>query len=219
VNFYTTLGIKKTAGVQEIKRAYAAKLKLHRPDDDPVQFQAINTAYQFALDNAKRRESFAAMNPESRQSNLVTAADDGQNEQYDYEDDDFFSGEEPEFDQDNHDHDRYRIAMMSDALKAPSAFAPAPESQTESGPMDRNEFDIDEFMSEFMQAATVKNPNMATWLQNHPALFSIELKDWLCEPILDHLEMQPTLRPQVLKDIFHFFDLDTLNQKSAWIGP
>ncbi|KQQ87409.1 hypothetical protein [Massilia sp. Leaf139] len=49
MNVWALLGIAPTADEREIKRAYARKLKLTRPDDDPAAFQALNEAYQMAL--------------------------------------------------------------------------------------------------------------------------------------------------------------------------
>ena len=43
------LGLAPDAGEREVKRAYAKALKLTRPDEDPVAFQALNETYQAAL--------------------------------------------------------------------------------------------------------------------------------------------------------------------------
>jgi hypothetical protein len=49
VNIWTILGLAPTADTREIKRAYARKLKVTRPEDDPAAFQALNEAYQTGL--------------------------------------------------------------------------------------------------------------------------------------------------------------------------
>ncbi|MFS2033525.1 hypothetical protein ACEN8I_05810 [Polaromonas sp. CT11-55] len=47
------LGIDPTHDVITIKKAYAAKLKFTRPDDDPIAYQRLREAYEHALDHAK----------------------------------------------------------------------------------------------------------------------------------------------------------------------
>jgi hypothetical protein len=47
------LGISPTSDIKAIKRAYAAKLKQTHPQDDPVAFQALRHAYDWALQEAK----------------------------------------------------------------------------------------------------------------------------------------------------------------------
>ena len=47
------LGIAPTPDIKAIKRAYAAKLKLTHPQDDPVAFQKLRQAYDWALQEAK----------------------------------------------------------------------------------------------------------------------------------------------------------------------
>ena len=51
------LGIGLDADERAIKRAYAAKLRTTRPDEDPEGFQRLNEAYQAALLHAARHEA------------------------------------------------------------------------------------------------------------------------------------------------------------------
>lgn len=46
---WALLGIAPTRQTRDIKRAYAARLKIVRPDDDPAGFQALRQAYEWAL--------------------------------------------------------------------------------------------------------------------------------------------------------------------------
>ena len=53
MNMWEILGIAPSPDIKAIKRAYAAKLKLTHPQDDPVAFQKLRQAYDWALREAK----------------------------------------------------------------------------------------------------------------------------------------------------------------------
>lgn len=46
---WAVLAIAPTQDVRQIKRAYAARLKVIRPDEDAAGFQALREAYEWAL--------------------------------------------------------------------------------------------------------------------------------------------------------------------------
>lgn len=60
---WQVLGIDATSDVRAIKRAYAVKLKVTRPDDDPAAFQRLHDAFQYALSQAPHRSSDDAPAP------------------------------------------------------------------------------------------------------------------------------------------------------------
>jgi hypothetical protein len=50
---FSVLGIEPTSNARDVKRAYAAKLKTTRPEDDPAGFQQLREAYDAALEWAE----------------------------------------------------------------------------------------------------------------------------------------------------------------------
>src|SRR5712692_5259416 len=61
-DYYSTLGVAKTATEKEIKQAYRKLARKHHPDVNPgdktaeARFKAINEAYEVLGDPAKRRK-------------------------------------------------------------------------------------------------------------------------------------------------------------------
>jgi tetratricopeptide (TPR) repeat protein len=55
-DYYETLGIKKTASNEEIKRAYFAMVRKYQPDRFPEEFKEIRAAYETLTDRKKRAE-------------------------------------------------------------------------------------------------------------------------------------------------------------------
>jgi hypothetical protein len=71
---WSALGIKKTADERMIKSAYAKKLKVTRPEDDPAAFQRLVEARDVALRIAKQA-SFIKVQDENEFQNLPLLGD------------------------------------------------------------------------------------------------------------------------------------------------
>jgi tetratricopeptide (TPR) repeat protein len=53
---YETLGVPRTAGAEEIKRAYFGMVRKYQPDRFPEEFKEIRAAYETLMDRQKRAE-------------------------------------------------------------------------------------------------------------------------------------------------------------------
>ena len=65
------LGIKATGDEKAIRRAYAKKLKVTRPDEDPAGYQALRAAFDEALVNAAYQREFAEQAAANRAASLL----------------------------------------------------------------------------------------------------------------------------------------------------
>jgi hypothetical protein len=61
--WWTVLGIEPTGDSGAIRRAYAAKLKVTRPEDDRTGFESLRAAYEFALGWARQKTTVVADPP------------------------------------------------------------------------------------------------------------------------------------------------------------
>ncbi|MEI7026057.1 J domain-containing protein [Paenibacillus sp. y28] len=61
------LGIDPTEDVREIKRAYAKRLKVYHPEDDPEGFQRLREAYDRAVKQAGRKQKQERLNRSRRE--------------------------------------------------------------------------------------------------------------------------------------------------------
>ena len=53
---WSVLDISEDSDARAIKRAYAKKLKVTRPDDDPQAFQELHDSYKWALELYRYRQ-------------------------------------------------------------------------------------------------------------------------------------------------------------------
>jgi hypothetical protein len=70
------LGLDENADERAVKRAYAALLRRHRPDEDPAGFQRLNEAYQAALAWVEHRSTWAAADASFEDDDLEEDIDD-----------------------------------------------------------------------------------------------------------------------------------------------
>lgn len=193
------LGLTKRATIVEIKRAYAAKLKQTRPDDDAAGFQRLHEAYQAALEQARHRDLL-------NEAGLLNADTDptGEHEGEDASVDlwPVFAAPEP--------------AAEIPAMEAlPETSPPAEPALADDGETDVLTFDFARFIAELHQAADGELPAFQHWLDSHPDLYSLSLKDQLAWPLMEYLaSAERPLLPKWLAALLHFFRLDTVGSRS-----
>ena len=234
MNCFRKLGIKQTATIQEIKRAYAGKLKQHRPDEDPVGFQEINTAYQSAIDSAKHRDAWLASKAEAEQKKQLAIAEGT----YVPEEDDGYYDEDEYYFYEDEDEDDQEVIPRPDLLEAASAApelpaaAPVvpdstsetveadipPEDESPQG-VDEYIFRLDDFIVELEKVSSLDDDRaLKKWLDGHPDLYSLYLKHQITDPLISALaQSEKPIRPPALEIVITFFGLDAVSTNHYWI--
>ncbi|WP_413664542.1 tetratricopeptide repeat protein [Microbulbifer sp. CNSA002] len=84
MNCWEIIGIPPTVDIKSIKRAYAKKLKTHRPDEDPEGFQSLRAAFEKALKEAKRYQPDKEINSIAKNSSVPNTEESNQTETRSY---------------------------------------------------------------------------------------------------------------------------------------
>lgn len=233
MNCFRKLGIRQTATIQEIKRAYAGKLKQHRPDEDPVGFQEINTAYQSAIESAKHRDAWLASKAEAEQKKQLAIAEGTYVPE---DDDDYYDEDEYYF----YDDDEDDLEVIPEPGIPETTFAPAelpaaepvpPNSVSETmeadmppgdeSPQVTDEyiFRLDDFIAELEKISSLDDDRaLKKWLDDHPDLYSLYLKHQITEPLISALaQSEKPIRPPALEIVIAFFGLDAVSTNHYWI--
>ncbi|GAA4804673.1 J domain-containing protein [Lysobacter hankyongensis] len=176
-----TLGVGPDADERAIKRAYAAKLKTTRPEEDPQGFQALNEAYRAAL-------AWCA-DVRTRSTDADIAAKPGEAK-------------------DEAPSDEETSRATRDAAAAPpsdpdagtpsgSNAQPVPgyRARTQMRDVARDAADLDALLEDCLRAAYDEDPGMLrAWVTEHPALWSLQRKRQIGEHLLGLLDAR---RPPV----------------------
>jgi hypothetical protein len=178
------LGLDADADERAVKRAYAAKLKIIRPETDPEGFQALNEIYQAALEWLRERpapqqtptvESLAASNATPRGYASVKLHFEG-----------------------------VPISMPP--------FRSARREENARADFDEQNFDEQDFFFTVLEQSEQLDPQaFKRWLERNEALYSMPLKAALAEPLVWFLRDQPPLTREHLAITLAFFGLDTVN--------
>lgn len=229
MNPFQYLGLKTSADVPEIKRAYASKLKKTRPEDDPVGFQSLYAAYQSALIAAAQRERWRQYKAAKAVEIMTTEAcsDDMDGEFEGYEE--YFSDVDESDElliESNVDKELdSKVEQTDGRITAQATGLPA-----ECRPNDNAHFDaqaelqqehevfyLAPFIDELVRQSEKDELTFKRWLEGHPDLYSIGLKLQIVEPILVSLHnLEKPLHPISLKHVADFFSLDTIHAGSHW---
>lgn len=211
---FVRLGVSADADEAQIRRAYAKLLRITRPDDDPVAFQALNDAYRECL-------SIAAHKTHAQAPRHETVREDESRR------------ESPQPPPTEPSRPAPTASTRADGTRhdpAPRPRAPAPPvpparpraghaapQADERAAWARNQFDLDAFLHElFARTATERPIDLLHWLRDLAPLYALELKHALRLPIARALtKADPPPPSDAIDAIAEFFDLVTTDPREA----
>lgn len=207
------LGLRPDADERAIKRAYAAKLKTTRPEDDPEGFQRLHEAYQAALDWMRSREADADID-EDIDEDIHAFAEDAppgamtrtlpQAALFELLDGDSPGMPSPDLSADR----QTRIETAADIRDATSDATFADRTL----PDESARFDPDAFVDACIALAIrSRDDELLAWLNAQPALWSLAQKTHITPWLLHRLhEQRPPIearRFDILAEFFGLLDL------------
>lgn len=190
------LGIDLDADERTIKRAYAAKLRITRPDDDPEGFQGLNEAYQAALALLQHRLAREAMTTDE------SVADSVENVPGESRASVATDLAAPQEDAD-HDIAEAETSGTIDGESGRDDAADAPQGEA---------ITLDQFLDECLGAAGDGDPRVLDqWLRSQPVLWSLENKamigHWLLRLMDARLPPMTERNFDMLAEFFGYNDL------------
>ncbi len=85
MSIWEELGIERTDNMREIKRAYAAKLKLVHPEEHPKEFQKLHEAYRTALKITETKAEYPISDAEPVQKDIIVDETDKTSPEFDFD--------------------------------------------------------------------------------------------------------------------------------------
>lgn len=197
---WDVLGIAETGDARAIKRAYAARLKTTRPDDDATAFQQLSDAYEWATTYARQllreHESATAESPAREEAATPAATSPAA-------------------------IDGNALPELGRPIHDPVTAEPAPDAAVE--PDATQSFDFEAFFASLCEPLRKQDPkHLRAWLESNEALYSIELKWALMPHLFDGLARQAAeLDPHRghLEVLQAFFGVDARVRRHPAIAP
>lgn len=192
------LGIEESADSRTIRRAYAARLKTSRPEDDPAAFQRLTDAYEWAMGDARRRSLESPGPAQAPSTEAPPVRPTGQAE-------------------------ATQDMALPELGRALEPSGPVPSADPEPPPSDDDGFAFGPFFSALADRIRERDPkHLRRWLDEHPDLYSLELKWALMPHVFDTLAHNASmLDPHRghLEALTGFFGVDARLRRHPALAP
>lgn len=204
MNGWEFLGLRPDADARAIKRAYASQLRSVRPDVDPKGFQQLHDAYQWALEQARQRDSeLGTALAESDTGSATIVAEPPSTLPLDPP----FHGSTDAAAVDSTIVPAQVVDGIADLPSAPAAIGKEAISHAPTG---APSLDFGAFYSHLVETALAGDAEaVRQLLEGEPAFWSIALKRDFADGLVHRLfHDEPPMPAAALDAILAFFDLD-----------
>lgn len=194
---FDALGLPSDADERAIKRAYAAKLRITRPDVDPEGFQQLNEAYQAALALLQHRLAREAVTTDE---SVADSAEDVPGESRASVATDLAAPQE------DADHD------IAEAGTSGTIDGESGHEDAEDAPQGEA-ITLDQFLDQCLGAASDGDPRVLEhWLRSQPVLWSLEHKAMIGHWLLRLMDArQPPMTERNFDMLAEFFGYNDLH--------
>ncbi|WP_239617739.1 J domain-containing protein [Cohnella mopanensis] len=211
MQFWKILGIEPTDDVSAIKRAYAVKLKIHHPEEDPEGYQRLREAYDQAVKQAKQKAK-KAINRDITETEddgrEVSAALEQELDEHEHENEHEDEPEDEHEDEDDADPDHpYHPYRLLSFQESNNPFVP-------DHPFERFIEQIEALYENFSLRV---DTNKWMELLDSDAVWNVELNRTTSRILLDFMEEHyfvPDAVWKLLENTFHWRDLAEEDKES-----